>query len=81
MNKTSHPNKETTLNSIDDALQTFETLRAQYDPWYQFSDDHTVYLRHHGLRSTMTYLRSELGLWGQELTIPVCNFHGQLEYV
>ena len=81
MNKTTHPNKETTLNSIDDTLQTFETLRAQYDPWYEFSDDHRVYMRHFGIRRTLTYLRAELGLWGQELTIPVCGFDGQMRYV
>ena len=72
---------ETFVSSIDNDLATFASVRAQYDPWYQFSDDHTVHMRHFKIRRELTYIRARLGLWGQDLTIPVCNsVTGSLEY-
>jgi hypothetical protein len=71
-----------TLSSIDKDLATFASVRAQYDPWYEFSDDHRVWLNHFSLRRELTYIRARLGLWGQDLTVPVCNrATGSLEYV
>lgn len=69
------------MNTIDADLQDFETLRSQYDPWYEFSDDHTVYMRHFKIRRELTYIRARLGLWGQDLTVPVCDLRGQMRYV
>jgi hypothetical protein len=81
MKNTTPLTNENQMNSIDSDLQDFETLRAQYDPWYQFTDDHSVWKRHVFIHRELIRLRRELGLWGQELTIPVCQFDGQMRYV
>ena len=70
-----------TTNTIDLDLAEFNGLRSQYDPFYRFSDDHSVWRRHNRLRHQMTVIRRQLGLFGQNLTIPVANLQGEIRYV
>lgn len=80
--KNDHLSSENQMNEIDKDLQAFQTLRLRYDPFYQMSDDYREYLRFFQMRRDLTYLKSRLGLWGQDLTIPVYNPEaGVLEYV
>lgn len=80
--KNDHLSSENQMNEIDKDLQAFQTLRLRYDPFYQMSDDYREYLRFFQMRRDLTYLKSRLGLWGQDLTIPVYNPKaGVLEYV
>ena len=73
---------ENPMNEIDHDLQTFQTLRNRYDPFYQMSDDYREYLRFFSIRRELTYIKARLGLWGQDLTIPVYNPKTySLEYV
>ena len=48
----------------------------------KMSDDSRVYLRYFSTYRELTYLKNDLGLWGQDLTIPVYNPNTYtLEYV
>lgn len=70
------------MNEIDRDLQEFKTLRLRYDPFYQMSDDYREYLRFFQMRRDLSHLKNQLGLWGQDLTIPVYNPKTySLEYV
>lgn len=71
--KNDHLSNENPMNEIDKDLQTFQTLRLQYDPFYQMSDDYREYLRFFQMRRDLSHLKNRLGLWGQDLTIPVYN--------
>jgi len=80
--KNDHLSSENQMNEIDKDLQTFQTLRLRYDPFYQMSDDYREYMRFFQMRRDLTYLKNQLGLWGQDLTIPVYNPKTySLEYV
>jgi len=80
--KNDHLSSENQMNEIDKDLQAFQTLRLRYDPFYQMSDDYREYMRFFQMRRDLTYLKNQLGLWGQDLTIPVYNPEaGVLEYV
>ena len=70
-----------TTNTIDSDLAQFNGLRSQYDPFDRFSDDQSVWRRHVALRGRMAYIRRQLGLFGQNLTIPVANLQGEIRYV
>ena len=71
--KNDHLSNGNPMNEIDKDLQTFKTLRLRYDPFYQMSDDYREYLRFFQMRRELSYLKNRLGLWGQDLTIPVYN--------
>tara|TARA_Y100001963_G_scaffold157040_1_gene252159 strand:- start:2895 stop:3116 length:222 start_codon:yes stop_codon:yes gene_type:complete len=70
-----------TTNTIDHDIAEFNGLRSKYDAFYQFSDDHSYYMRHVALRHQMAFIRRLLGLFGQNLTIPVANLQGEIRYV
>lgn len=80
--KNDHLSNETEMNEIDRDLQEFKALRLRYDPFYQMSDDYREYLRFFQMRRDLSHLKNQLGLWGQDLTIPVYNPKTySLEYV
>ena len=79
--KTENPNPSDPMNWVENKRSEFELIRSKYDPFYEFTDDHKVYMTQFSYRRQLSYLRADLGLWGQDLEIPVCNFHGQMEYV
>jgi len=80
--KNDHLSNENQMNEIDRDLQEFKTLRLRYDPFYQMSDDYREYLRFFQMRRDLSHLKNQLGLWGQDLTIPVYNPKTySLEYV
>ena len=73
---------ENQMNEIEHDLQTFRDLRRRYDPFYELADDYREYLRFFQMRRDLSHLKNQLGLWGQDLTIPVYNPKTySLEYV
>ena len=82
MKNETHLSNETEMNEIDHDLERFHKLRRCYDPFWKMSDDSRVYLRYWSTYRELTYLKNDLGLWGQDLTIPVYNPNTYtLEYV
>jgi len=64
---------EKLTDSSDQLLAEFNALTMAFDPWYQYTDDHTVYMKHALMLNRMINIRQELGLFGQHLKIPICN--------
>ena len=80
--KNDHLSNETEMNEIEHDLQTFHALLRRYDPFYELADDYREYLRFFQMRRDLFHLKNRLGLWGQDLTIPVWNPKTfSLEYV
>ena len=71
--KNDHLSNETEMNAIDHDLERFHALGRQYDPFFMMSDDYREYLRYFSMHRELTYMKNDLGLWGQDLTIPVYN--------
>ena len=71
--KNDHLSNETEMNEIDHDLERFHDLRRQYDPFFMMSDDYREYLRYFSMHRELTYMKNDLGLFGQDLTVPVYN--------
>ena len=71
--KNDHLSNETEMNEIDHDLERFHDLRRQYDPFFMMSDDYREYLRYFSMHRELTYMKNDLGLFGQDLAIPVYN--------
>ena len=61
------------MNMIDQKIAEFNGLRSKYDPFFKMSDDYREYLRYFSMHRELTYMKNELGLFGQDLTVPVYN--------
>ena len=70
----------TFANEIQRERAEFQKLRFQYDPYYEYSDDHQYWAKHSTIRRKLIEMKKNLGLFGQDLTHPVCNSNGSLVY-
>lgn len=61
------------FNEIDHQVATFNNLRREFDPWYDYSDDHKVWRDNVKIERQLLQIRRDLGLFGQDLTIPVID--------
>jgi len=67
-------------NEIQRERHEFQKLRRLYDPYYEYSDDHQYWAKHSTIRRKLIEMKKNLGLFGQDLTAPVCNSNGSLVY-
>ena len=63
---------------MDKMLTEWHRLRGEYDPWYEFADDFSIWAKHSSIRWQLYRLRTELGLWGQGLVIPMVDRSGRM---
>ena len=62
---------EKQLGYVDHQIATFNSLTLEFDPWYQYTDDQMVYIKHAMILNQMLHIKHDLGLFGQALSIPV----------
>lgn len=69
------------FNEIDHMVADFNRIRREFDPWFEYTDDIVVYIRHCQNYLDLRRIRNDLGLFGQDLTIPyACKYTQELVY-